>query len=206
MLNNNVYSFFSVFCRITVKYKVYLNDLTMRRSPRRPLILKRRKLPFQQNEPPAAVPHRQDAAPGFKEAAKPASSQCLPTGVRIIDHPSISDTQVVVIPKMADIQTVIGVLTTKGKECGANGPNKFILLSGNGSWEGEAFCPPAAEGVSTRTTCEESIKTETVHGSTDAKPLTGFKPCMRIRCHTTFVSLLHQIFYLCNNIFTFLYQ
>ncbi|XP_028254882.1 forkhead box protein M1 [Parambassis ranga] len=148
----------------------------MRRSPRRPLILKRRKLPFQQNEPPAAVPHRQDSAPGFKEAAKPASSQCLPTGVRIMDHPSMSDTQVVVIPKTANIQTVIGALNAKGKECGTHGPNKFILLSGNGSWEGEAFCPPAAEGVSTRTTGEESMKTESRHGSPDAKPLTGIKP------------------------------
>lgn len=45
------------------------------------------------------------------------------------------DTQVVVIPKAADLQSVISALTAKGKECGPQGRNKFILLSGNTSLE-----------------------------------------------------------------------
>uniref|UniRef100_A0A665VBH4 Forkhead box protein M1 n=1 Tax=Echeneis naucrates TaxID=173247 RepID=A0A665VBH4_ECHNA len=94
----------------------------MRRSPRRPLILKRRKLPFQQNDPPAAES-------GSQAPSKQAASQCFPDGIRIMNHPSMSDTQVVVIPKTADLQSVIGALTAKGKECGVQGPNKFILLS-----------------------------------------------------------------------------
>uniref|UniRef100_A0A3B5ABM3 Forkhead box protein M1 n=1 Tax=Stegastes partitus TaxID=144197 RepID=A0A3B5ABM3_9TELE len=104
----------------------------MRRSPRRPLILKRRKLPFQQNDVLAAESQSQSGAPASKETSKSTSSQCFPDGIRIMDHPSQSDTQVVVIPKTADLQSVIGALTAKGKECGEQGPNKFILLSGNG--------------------------------------------------------------------------
>ncbi|KAG7320173.1 hypothetical protein KOW79_016026 [Hemibagrus wyckioides] len=45
------------------------------------------------------------------------------------------DTQVVVIPKTADLQSVINVLTAKGKERGVEGPNKFILLSGSSGSE-----------------------------------------------------------------------
>uniref|UniRef100_A0AAV2IV46 Forkhead box protein M1 n=1 Tax=Knipowitschia caucasica TaxID=637954 RepID=A0AAV2IV46_KNICA len=49
----------------------------------------------------------------------------------------MTGTQVVVVPKSADLQSVIGVLTAKGKECGAQGPNKFILLNGdNGNSNG----------------------------------------------------------------------
>lgn len=47
------------------------------------------------------------------------------------------DTQVVVIPKTADLQSVISALTAKGKECGPQGRNKFILLSGSTSSEGD---------------------------------------------------------------------
>ncbi|KAI3366667.1 hypothetical protein L3Q82_009350 [Scortum barcoo] len=120
--------------------------MTMRRSPRRPLILRRRKLPFQQNDPPAAESQGEPAAPGAEEPPKSGASQCFPDGIRIMDHPSMSDTQVVVIPKTADLQSVIGALTAKGKECGVQGPNKFILLSGNGGRDDGSFCQPAAEG------------------------------------------------------------
>ncbi len=156
--------------------------MTMRRSPRRPLILRRRKLPFQQNDPPAAEPQSQPGAPGSKEPSKSAASQCFPDGIRIMDHPSMSDTQVVVIPKTADLQSVIGALTAKGKECGVQGPNKFILLSGNGSRDDGSFSQPAAEGddVPTSSTVEEPVKAETMN-SPDAKPLTGIKTCMEIR-------------------------
>ncbi|XP_072311273.1 forkhead box protein M1 isoform X2 [Eucyclogobius newberryi] len=104
--------------------------MTMRRSPRRPLILKRRKLPFQQNDPGPDL-HSNKAA--TEDASRATSSQCIPDGVCIMDHPSMSATQVVVVPKASDLQTVIGALTAKGKECGAQGPNKFILLSGEKS-------------------------------------------------------------------------
>ncbi|XP_061767999.1 forkhead box protein M1 isoform X2 [Nerophis ophidion] len=96
----------------------------MRRSPRRPLILKRRKLPFQQNDPPSRSP---------KEAAKLPSTQPFPDGIRILDHPSLPNTQVVIIPKRADLQSVIKALTLKGKERGAQGRNKFILLGESGA-------------------------------------------------------------------------
>ncbi|XP_055087591.1 forkhead box protein M1 [Periophthalmus magnuspinnatus] len=108
--------------------------MTMRRSPRRPLILKRRKLPFQQNDTGPALHSNKVAT---EDASQANSTQCIPNGVCIMDHPSMSATQVVVVPKTADIQNVIGVLTAKGKECGAQGPNKFILLSGdNGNSNG----------------------------------------------------------------------
>lgn len=154
--------------------------MTMRRSPRRPLILRRRKLPFQQNDAPAAESQSQAGAPGSKEPSKSAASQCFPDGIRIMDHPSMSDTQVVVIPKTADLQSVIGALTAKGKECGVQGPNKFILLSGNGSRDDGSSCQPEGDDVSTSGTVGEPVKAETMN-SPDAKPLTGIKTCMEIR-------------------------
>ncbi|XP_026217526.1 forkhead box protein M1 isoform X2 [Anabas testudineus] len=151
--------------------------MTMRRSPRRPLILKRRKLPFQQNDPPAAESQSQCDASLSKEPSKPAASQCFPDGIRIMDHPSMSDTQVVVIPKTADLQSVIGALTAKGKESGLQGPNKFILLSENGNSGNGSFCQPATEGnnVTASSTGGNSVKAEMTHRSPDAKPLTGIK-------------------------------
>ncbi|XP_073336752.1 forkhead box protein M1 [Pagrus major] len=144
----------------------------MRRSPRRPLIL-RRKLPFQQNDPPAAAPPSQPAAPDPKEPPKSAASQSFLNGIHILDHPSMSDTQVVVIPKTADLQSVIGALTAKGKECGVQGPNKFILLSGNGSSDSGSVCQPAAAGDDV-STAGQPVKAETMQ-SPDAKALTGIK-------------------------------
>ncbi|KAK5848978.1 hypothetical protein PBY51_008655 [Eleginops maclovinus] len=146
----------------------------MRRSPRRPLILRRRKLPFQQNDPPAAELQSQDGALGSKEPSKPAASQRFPDGIRIMDHPSMSDTQVVVVPKTADLQSVIRALTAKGKESGVQGRNKFILLSENSSRDNGSFCQPAAEGDDS-STVDQTVKAETMHSSPDAKHLTGIK-------------------------------
>uniref|UniRef100_A0A8K9XA10 Forkhead box protein M1 n=1 Tax=Oncorhynchus mykiss TaxID=8022 RepID=A0A8K9XA10_ONCMY len=112
----------------------------MRQSPRRPLILRRRKLPFQLNEPaidePDGLRHKEAST------SKPSGGQCFPDGIRIMDHPTMPGTQVVVIPKTADLQSVIGALTAKGKECGSQGPNKFILLSGGGCIKdgADSFC------------------------------------------------------------------
>lgn len=139
--------------------------MTMRRSPRRPLILKRRKLPFQQNEPSP------DSGKTVSEdVSQPAASQCIADGVSIMDHPSMSATQVVVIPKTADLQTVIGALTAKGKECGAQGPNKFILLSSNNNIGNGSFCYPGSE---------ENVSPESTNGQTksqEVKHFTAIKP------------------------------
>lgn len=136
----------------------------MRRSPRRPLILKRRKLPFQKNDPEPA----QAQSDGSKEPSKPAAAQCLPDSIRVMDHPSMAGTQVVVIPKEADLQSVIGALSAKGKECGTQGPNKFILLSE--SQDKGSFCQATVkeESVAVR----QPGKAESI-GSPDAKPVSG---------------------------------
>lgn len=179
-----VFFFVLLLYRIPVSTKGLFSDLmTMRRSPRRPLILKRRKLPFQQNDAPAAQSQSQFGAPGSKEPSKSAASQCFPDGIRIMNHPSMPDTQVVVIPKAADLQSVIGALTAKGKECGVQGPNKFILLSENGSCDNRSFCQTPAEGddLSTKSTDGQPVKAEIMHDSPDAKPLTGIKPCKEMR-------------------------
>lgn len=163
----------------------------MRRSPRRPLILKRRKLPFHQNETPATV--SQPDTPGSKETSKPAATQCFPDGIRIMNHPSMSDTQVVVIPKTADLQSVIGALTAKGKECGAQGPNKFILLSESGSRDHGPISQSTAEGVSSRSTEGHEVKAETTHSSPDGKLLTGIKQCMELLLFYFFMCVFRMI-------------
>ncbi|KAJ8392012.1 hypothetical protein AAFF_G00083220 [Aldrovandia affinis] len=106
----------------------------MRQSPRRPLILKRRKLPFLKRE--AEVPRDEPDGLQCKAAPVAPGERHLPDTICIVDHPSLPDTQVVVIPKTADLQSIIDTLSAKGKECGTQGPNKFILLSGgSGSLE-----------------------------------------------------------------------
>lgn len=97
----------------------------MRRSPRRPLILRRRKLPFQQSEPPAADPRR---APGSPPCRR------LPDGVRVLDHPCTSDAKVLVIPDTAAVEEVIQALGASG---GESGPSKFIILGGSAAAAGE---------------------------------------------------------------------
>ncbi|KAL3977177.1 vomeronasal 2 receptor [Sarotherodon galilaeus] len=131
----------------------------MRRSPTRPLILKRRKLPFHQN-----ATDSQPGESGSKEPSKPAAIQRFPGGIRIMDHPSKSDTRLVYFPETADLQSVIGALTAKGNECGAQGPKKFILLSGSGSgnkWDFGPDSQSAAEGAATRSTEGHKVKAET---------------------------------------------
>ncbi|XP_077355915.1 forkhead box protein M1 isoform X4 [Festucalex cinctus] len=103
--------------------------LTMRRSPRRPLILKRGKLLYHQNNTPTS----QDASVPQENPQLSSASQQFPDSVRVLDHPFLPGTQVVVIPKTAELRSVIEALTAKGKECGAQGPNKFILLGESGS-------------------------------------------------------------------------
>uniref|UniRef100_H3AHA5 Forkhead box protein M1 n=1 Tax=Latimeria chalumnae TaxID=7897 RepID=H3AHA5_LATCH len=100
----------------------------MRSSPRRPLILKRRKLALS-----AHSSSGKNDNGGQDEPDGDPRKQKFPDGIKIVNHPTMPNTQVVVIPKSADIQSIITALTTKGKECGSNGPNKFILVSSGGS-------------------------------------------------------------------------
>ncbi|XP_059366711.1 forkhead box protein M1-like isoform X2 [Carassius carassius] len=108
-------------------------EQTMRESPRRPIILKRRKLPFQKSGSDAGCDEAD--GPRCKTTPTPSIARWFPDGIRMMDHPTMPDTQVVVIPKAADLQSVISALTAKGKECGPQGRNKFILLSGSTSLE-----------------------------------------------------------------------
>ncbi|TWW64799.1 forkhead box protein M1 [Takifugu flavidus] len=149
----------------------------MRRSPRRPLILRRRKLPFQQNDPPAAESKSQPAA-ASKQPSGSSNSWCFPDGIRVLDHPFMTDTKVVVIPKTADVQNVIQVLSAKGKESGSKGPSKFILLSGNGHGSG----PPAGENRgSTRVSACHSM--EMIHHVSN-KPVPALKTLNKdLECH-----------------------
>ncbi|XP_075756391.1 forkhead box protein M1 isoform X2 [Pelodiscus sinensis] len=117
----------------------------MRTSPRRPLILKRRKLSLpnrnSSNTPARDEPDGQSkGAPKHEQVREDksrdrveGSTQKFPAGIKIINHPTMTNTQVVVIPPDADIQSIIEALTAKGKECGSNGPNKFILISSGGN-------------------------------------------------------------------------
>lgn len=121
----------------------------MRTSPRRPLILKRRKLTLPQNDESSTSArdenrgqdekapkqeHRQEDQHKRQASDKrDCGLQKFPAGIKIIDHPTMPNTQVVAIPTNADIQSIIEALTAKGKECGNNGPNKFILISSGGT-------------------------------------------------------------------------
>ncbi|NXK02589.1 FOXM1 protein, partial [Herpetotheres cachinnans] len=121
----------------------------MRTSPRRPLILKRRKLTLPQKDAAGTSARNENGGQDEKTPKQEHSQedhhnsqprdkmdcglQKFPAGIKIIDHPTMPNTQVVAIPTNADIQSIIEALTAKGKECGNNGPNKFILISSGGT-------------------------------------------------------------------------
>ncbi|NWT03320.1 FOXM1 protein, partial [Mionectes macconnelli] len=121
----------------------------MRTSPRRPLILKRRKLTLPQKDESSTSARDENRGQDEKTPKQGHSQedqhnrqprdkrdcglQKFPAGIKIIDHPTMPNTQVVAIPTNADIQSIIEALTAKGKECGDNGPNKFILISSGGT-------------------------------------------------------------------------
>ncbi|NXV74104.1 FOXM1 protein, partial [Atlantisia rogersi] len=121
----------------------------MRTSPRRPLILKRRKLTLPQKDVSSTsardekggqdekIP-KQEHSQEYQHNSQPRDKtdcglQKFPAGIKIVNHPTMPNTQVVAIPTNADIQSIIAALTAKGKECGNNGPNKFILISSGGA-------------------------------------------------------------------------
>ncbi|XP_058511955.1 forkhead box protein M1 isoform X3 [Ochotona princeps] len=110
----------------------------MKTSPCRPLILKRRRPPLSVQNAPRETSEEEPKGPPAQQAAGPAqasqdvaesSSGKFPAGIKIINHPTMANTQVVAIPNNADIQSIIAALTAKGKESGSSGPNKFILIS-----------------------------------------------------------------------------
>ncbi|KAM4035626.1 LOW QUALITY PROTEIN: forkhead box protein M1 [Anomaloglossus baeobatrachus] len=135
----------------------------MRSSPRRPLILRRRRLslptgdgvqsagsPAQaqtvsgvkgsQNRTVRAMSQNQrtpEPPPARAEAATAAAPQIsgrVPpglSGVKVMGHPTIPDTQLVVMPPDSDVESIIQALDCAGRESG--GPNKFILITGSSS-------------------------------------------------------------------------
>ncbi|XP_065742670.1 forkhead box protein M1 isoform X6 [Phocoena phocoena] len=114
----------------------------MKTSPRRPLILKRRKLPLPvQNAPGDTSEEEPKRPPAQQEPAQPQASKevaesnpCkFPAGIKMINHPTMPNTQVVAVPKNANVQSIITALTAKGKESGSSGPKKFILISCGGA-------------------------------------------------------------------------
>ncbi|TRY90835.1 hypothetical protein DNTS_020865 [Danionella cerebrum] len=120
-------------CLLQSSNKSICLEQIMRESPRRPIILKRRKLPFQKDDHDLGSVEPEGAL--SKKPTPASSARRFPDGIRVMDHPTMPDTQVVVIPKKADLKNVISALTAKGKECGPHGRNKFILLSGDTALE-----------------------------------------------------------------------
>lgn len=148
----------------------------MKTSPCRPLILKRRRLPLPvQNAPgetseeePKGAPAQQE--PGQAQASQGGaeSSSCkFPAGIKIMNHPTMPNTQVVAIPNNADIQSIITALTAKGKESGSSGPNKFILISCGGAPADPPDTQPPARSSG------DSKRTEVIPETLGPKPAAG---------------------------------
>ncbi|KAM4839511.1 forkhead box protein M1 isoform X6 [Urocitellus parryii] len=147
----------------------------MKTSPRRPLILKRRRLPLPVQDAPHDTSEEEPKKPPAQEEPSQAqaskevaeSNSCkFPTGIKIINHPTMPNTQVVAIPKNADIQSIITALTAKGKESGSSGPNKFILISCGGASTHPSGRQPQPQ------TSNDSKRTEVITEILGPKPAT----------------------------------
>uniref|UniRef100_A0A8D2BCX7 Forkhead box protein M1 n=1 Tax=Sciurus vulgaris TaxID=55149 RepID=A0A8D2BCX7_SCIVU len=147
----------------------------MKTSPRRPLILKRRRLPLPVQDAPRETPEEEPKRPPAQEKPSQAqaskevaeSNSCkFPTGIKIINHPTMPNTQVVAIPNNADIQSIITALTAKGKESGSSGPNKFILISCGGASTHPLGPQPQSQ------TSNDSKRTEVITETLGPKPAT----------------------------------
>ncbi|XP_030069739.1 forkhead box protein M1 isoform X2 [Microcaecilia unicolor] len=142
----------------------------MRTSPCRPLILRRRKIPLPLRDAPitdqAAANNQLDRVQKEASSHEPSSErtdvgpQKFPAGIKIVNHPTMPNTQVVIIPKRADIQSIIEALTAKGKESGTSGPNKFILISCSGT--PKSICPSVSQ-----------YSSQTDHANTDEDDAEG---------------------------------
>ncbi|POI29748.1 hypothetical protein CIB84_006501 [Bambusicola thoracicus] len=155
----------------------------MRTSPRRPLILKRRKLTLLQREVSSTSGRDENSGHDEKTPKQEHSqkdqndSQCrdkidcglqiFSAGIKIMNHPTMPNTQVVAIPTNADIQSIIEALTAKGKECGNNGPNKFILISSGGTSRSSGLVlsqhlPPVEEPSAVARTANSQVREKNV--------------------------------------------
>ncbi|KAB0394602.1 hypothetical protein E2I00_010952 [Balaenoptera physalus] len=152
----------------------------MKTSPRRPLILKRRRLPLPvQNAPGDTSEEEPKRPPAQQEPAQPQASKevaesnpCkFPAGIKIVNHPTMPNTQVVAVPKNANIQSIITALTAKGKESGSSGPNKFILISCGGAPARPPGPQPQAQTSSDPKRTE--VITETLGPKSAAKDAAG---------------------------------
>ncbi|XP_062958369.1 forkhead box protein M1 isoform X9 [Cynocephalus volans] len=144
----------------------------MKTSPHRPLILKRRRLPLPVQNAPGETseeePKRpqQESSQGQASKEMAESNSCkFPAGIKIINHPTMPNTQVVAIPNNANIQSIITALTAKGKESGSSGPNKFILISCGGA----PTHPPGPHPQDK--TSNDSKRTEVIPETLGAKPV-----------------------------------
>ncbi|KPP60760.1 hypothetical protein Z043_121213 [Scleropages formosus] len=157
----------------------------MKESPRRPLILKRRKLPLRKKETNVLLgdPNRGPCA----KTPPDSGGHRVTESVRIIDHPSVPDTPLVIIPKSADLQSVIDALTAKGKECGPEGPNKFILLGSSLENGAESLCLSSFGGGSScgktvtvgRVAAEGDGLKDRTRGPMEVEPVSAVKPSKR---------------------------
>ena len=154
----------------------------MKTSPRRPLILKRQRLPLPvQNAPgdtaeeePKGPPAQQEPAQAQapKKVAEPNPCK-FPAGIKILNHPTMRNTQVVVVPNNANIQSIITAPTAKGKESGSSGPNKFILISCGG-----APTPPPGPQRQAQTS-KDPKRTEVITETLGPKSATGDENLLR---------------------------
>lgn len=64
------------------------------------------------------------------------STKSTSSEIKVMGHPTIPDTQLVVLPPNSDMESIIQALTARGREMG--GPNKFILISGSPSFHTQA--------------------------------------------------------------------
>ncbi|KAM4748728.1 forkhead box protein M1 [Rhinophrynus dorsalis] len=90
-------------------------------------------------------------------------------------HPTMPDTQLVVIPPQSDVQSIIQALTARGKEKG--GPNKFILISGTSPFNTQAKIPVShikeTENVSLLANAPNPSQQHTVEDSNKAEHREG---------------------------------
>ncbi|XP_040201168.1 forkhead box protein M1 isoform X1 [Rana temporaria] len=64
------------------------------------------------------------------------SVKSISSEIKVMGHPTIPNTQLVVLPPNYDMESIIQALTARGREMG--GPNKFILISGSPSFHAQA--------------------------------------------------------------------
>ncbi|XP_063785257.1 forkhead box protein M1 isoform X2 [Pseudophryne corroboree] len=95
----------------------------------------------QRSETVASPNQSHNASLGISASFTPSSPAVraetpgVPAGIRIMGHPTIPNTQLVVIPLHSDVESIIQALTVRGKE---SGPNKFILITGSASFHAQA--------------------------------------------------------------------